>query len=268
MPMQQQERTAPAERSLAGRTALVTGAGRGVGRAIAEQLAARGGQVVLVARSSDQIEEVADTITGRGGTARALSADLGSADGRRALVGTLNEGSPIDVLVNDAATVDPLSPTDRLDEQGLDAALQVNVVAPVMLAARLLPAMVERGWGRIVNLSSGVVATPWGMVGANAYVTTKAAIEGHTLNLAAELRGTGVTANVYRPGLVDTGMQQSIRDRDPEDIGARMHAWFVSLRENGSLSSPASSAAGLVSRLASDGNGEIWEPSSRDSDAR
>ena len=71
--------------------------------------------------------------------------------------------------------------------------------------------MIERGWGRVVNVSSGIVANPKRMIGGNAYATSKSALEAHTLNLAAELVGTGVTVNVYRPGAVDTQMQAWIR---------------------------------------------------------
>lgn len=245
--------------ALAGRVALVTGAGRGIGHAVARRLAASGAEVVLVARSAGEIEKTARAIIEEGGAARTVVADLGRrADVERVLAAV--EGLGIGILVNNAATVDPLLPTTGLDAEALDAALALNVVAPALLGARLLPAMIENGWGRIVNVSSGVVSTPAGMVGANAYVTTKAALEGHTLNLAAELAGTGVTANVFRPGLVDTGMQESIRSRDPEEIGAGLHGWFVSIHEQGILATPEQAAAGLVDRLDSDATGEIWEP--------
>jgi len=245
--------------ALAGRVALVTGAGRGIGHAVARRLAASGAEVVLVARSAGEIEKTARAIIEEGGAARTVVADLGRrADVERVLAAV--EGLGIGILVNNAATVDPLLPTTGLDAEALDAALALNVVAPALLGARLLPAMIENGWGRIVNVSSGVVSTPAGMVGANTYVTTKAALEGHTLNLAAELAGTGVTANVFRPGLVDTGMQESIRSRDPEEIGAGLHGWFVSIHEQGILATPEQAAAGLVDRLDSDATGEIWEP--------
>ena len=90
--------------------------------------------------------------------------------------------------------------------------------------------MRERGWGRIVNVSSGIAAHPETMIGGNSYATTKAALEAHTVNLAAELAGTGVTVNIYRPGIVDTAMQTWIRSQDPARIGEQLHARFVVIR--------------------------------------
>ena len=120
----------------------------------------------------------------------------------------------------------------------------------------------EQGWGRIVNVSSGAAADPAAMVRGNTYVTTKAALEAHTLNLAAELAGSGVTANVYRPGSVDTAMQAWIRAQPPEKIGAALHERFVRSYQDGSLITPEQSARSLMQHLASDATGQIWNADS------
>jgi NAD(P)-dependent dehydrogenase (short-subunit alcohol dehydrogenase family) len=117
----------------------------------------------------------------------------------------------VDILVNNAATVEPLGPTAAVEAAELRAAFELNVVAPAALTAAVLPGMLSAGWGRIVNVSSAIVARPDSMARFNAYAATKAALEAHTVNLAAELRGTGVTVNAYRPGGVDTAMQAWIR---------------------------------------------------------
>ncbi len=119
--------------------------------------------------------------------------------------------------------------------------------------------MADAGWGRIVNVSSGIAAHPEAMVGGNAYAATKAALEAHTLNLAAEVRGTGVTVNVYRPGRVDTAMQGWIRDQDPERIGAALHGRFTRFAASGELISPEQSAAALLARLAEAETGAVWD---------
>ena len=194
------------------RVALITGAGRGIGRAVALQLAEGGARVALLARSVDQLEETAATLRGEGGVALVLPADLADPDAvAQAAATTAKELGPVDILVNNAATVQPAGPTVSTPPAGWSSAFAVNVVAPIRLTLVLLPAMLERGWGRIVNVSSGIVDHPGAMVGLNAYAATKAALEAHTLSLAAEVAGSGVTLNVYRPGSVDTAMQAWFR---------------------------------------------------------
>ena len=96
------------------------------------------------------------------------------------------------------------------------------------------------------------------MIRGNAYAASKAALEAHTLNLAAELTGTGVTANVYRPGGVDTAMQAWIRGQPPEHVGAELHERFISSYEQGSLITPEQSAQALLEHLSGDDTGQIW----------
>ena len=142
-----------------------------------------------------------------------VPADLAGEEQRgRAAAAALAAGR-VDILVNNAATVEPLGPTASIAVAELRLAFELNVVAPVALTSAFLPGMLDAGWGRVVNVSSGIAAYPAGMVRGNAYATTKAALEAHTLNLAAELHGTGVTVNAYRPGGVDTAMQAWIRRR-------------------------------------------------------
>ena len=248
----------------AGKTALITGAGRGIGRAIALGLAGAGAHVVLLARTAGQLEETRVLLGGQGVPAeriRVVPADLGDEEQRdRAMAAVLATGS-VGILVNNAATVEPLGPTATIAVADLRQALEVNVVAPAALTAAVLPGMLAAGWGRIVNISSAIAASPAGMIRGNAYATTKAALEAHTVNLAAELRGTGVTVNAYRPGGVETAMQAWIRAQDPERIGAGLHERFTRNYAEGSLITPQHSAAMLLAHLASDGTGAIWDVS-------
>ena len=168
----------------------------------------------------------------------------------------------VGILISNAAVVWPLGPTVTTTLAEWSAAFAVNVGAVFQLSTAVLPSMLEQGWGRIVNVSSGVAANPAGMIGGNAYATTKAALEAHTINLAAELAGSGVTANVYRPGSVDTAMQAWIRGQSPEKIGAALHDRFARNYEEGSLITPEQSARSLMDHLASDATGEIWNVNS------
>jgi len=248
---------------LVGRTAVITGAGRGIGAAISLGLARAGADVILVARTAAQLAQSADAISARTGSGvRTVVADLGDDGERERALDEILALGPVDILVNNAATVEPLGPTATVGAQQLRQALEINVIAPIIVGSRLAQGMAGRGWGRIVNVSSSVVAHPALMIGGNPYTTTKAALEGHTRNLAAELDGTGVTVNVYRPGGVDTAMQEWIRNQDPTRVGPGLHDRFVSRYETGGLISPEESADALLEHLlGADGarTGAIWD---------
>ncbi len=177
-----------------------------------------------------------------GTTARRIMDDVGGAD----------------ILVNNAAVVWPLGPSASLEVAEWTKALEVNLVGAVTLTLALLPEMLKRRWGRIINVSSGIAARPDAMIGANAYATSKAALEAHTLNLAAELVDTGVTVNVYRPGTVDTQMQAWIRSQSGSAVVEVLRDRFVESYENGALITPDASANSLVSHSLTNATGEIW----------
>ena len=247
-----------------GKTALITGAGRGIGRAIALGLGRGGARVVLLARSAGQLNETRGLLLDQGVPAQRiqmLPTDLADEEQRGRAVEAVLAADRVGILVNNAVTVEPLGPTDGIKAQDLRLAFEINVVAPAALTAAVMPGMLEAGWGRVVNVSSGIAANPAGMVRANAYATTKAALEAHTVNLAAELRGTGVTVNAYRPGGVDTAMQAWIRSQDPGRIGTGLHQRFNQNYAEGALITPEHSATVLLAHLAGDDTGAIWDVS-------
>ncbi len=249
--MREDEKKAEPGDDLTGRAAVVTGAGRGVGRAVARAvalgLAQAGVRVGLVARSVAQLEQTARLISDVGCTAVVWPADLGDPGQLAALPGrAVAVLGSIDILINNAAVVTPLGSSDLADPATWAAAIQINVVAPAILSFAVLPGMRERGWGRIVNVSSSIAAHPGAMVGMNAYATSKAALEAHTLNLAAELIDTGVTVNAFRPGSVDTAMQGWIREQDPDQIGVALHARFTTSYQHPNPHLPAGLGAGAA----------------------
>lgn len=248
--------------TLDGRTALVTGAGRGIGRAIAIGLAHRGARVGLLARTQRDLDEVVAQIRDDGGTAVPLTANIGDAgQARSALKRLVGELGPVEVLVNNAAVVWPLGPTQHADPDAVAVAMTINLVAPMALTQRVLPGMLAAGWGRIVNVSAAIAEHPGMLVGINTYAASKGGLEAHTLNLATELDGTGVTVNVYRPGTVDTSMQAYIRSQPREQIGASLHDRFTGMLSSGALITPQNSAESLLARLPGPQSGQIWNVS-------
>jgi NAD(P)-dependent dehydrogenase (short-subunit alcohol dehydrogenase family) len=248
-----------AEGILENQVALVTGGGRGLGRALAVGLARAGVGVGVLARNPGELAAVVDRIHAAGGMATALIADLEDQSQVMAALDRLTvDLGPPTILINNAAVVAPLGPTVALERMAVETAIRVNVVAPIALTASVLPAMIARGWGRIVNVSSGIAAAPGAMPGMTTYATSKAGLEAHTISVAAELDGSGVTANVYRPGTVDTAMQAWIRDQSPARIGQTLHAHFAAMHADGRLISPEQSARSLLARLPSPVTGQIW----------
>jgi 3-oxoacyl-[acyl-carrier protein] reductase len=249
-----------ANEALTDRVALVTGGGRGIGQAIALQLASAGARVAVLARSPDELNHTVALIAERGGQALACPADISDRDQvAAALALVAARWGPVEVLINNAAVVWPLGASTTLDPDEWARAIDINVTAVARLSFALVPAMLEQGWGRIVNVSSGIAAHPAAMLRANAYATTKAALEAHTLNLAAELADTGVTVNVFRPGGVDTSMQAWIREQNPEQIGGNLHQRFTRNYEQGTLLTPQQSASSLVPRVPTAATGQIWD---------
>jgi NAD(P)-dependent dehydrogenase (short-subunit alcohol dehydrogenase family) len=244
--------------ALRDRVALVTGASYGIGRAIAIGLAAAGARVALLARSERELADAVGEIESDGGVATAIVADLARGDQVADAVRRVRAelGAPT-VLINNAGIGTPLGPTPGLEASMVAPAIALNVVAPITLTVALLPGMLAAGWGRIVNISSGVARMHTALPGMTVYTASKAALEAHTANLAAELDGTGVTANVYWPGEVDTPMQRWMRNQPAEQIGESLHAAFVAMYERG-LISPEHSARSLLARLSGDESGELW----------
>lgn len=191
-----------------GRVALVTGGNRGIGRAIAEALAAAGADVAITYRERQaEADEVRGAIETRGRRALALQADVSrAADVRRIVDATVETLGPIGVLVNNAGIIRP-QPLDQITEADWEALIAVNLTSAFLVTQAALPAMRAARWGRILNLSS-VAAQLGGVVGPH-YAASKAGLFGLTHAYAALLAKEGITVNAIAPALVVTEMVTS-----------------------------------------------------------
>jgi 2-hydroxycyclohexanecarboxyl-CoA dehydrogenase len=181
------------------RVALVTGGGRGIGRAIALRLAADGLAVAVAARSRDQVD---DTARAAGTRALALMLDVTDAASIAAAVErTTRELGPVDVLVNNAGVAES-APFVKTEPDFWDRHFAVNVRGPYLLTRAVLPGMLERRWGRVINVASlaGLFGSPY----VTAYTASKHALVGFTRALATEVSGKGVTVNALCPGFTAT----------------------------------------------------------------
>lgn len=191
---------------LTGRTALVTGASRGIGAATAAALADAGAELILTGRAERELQAVAEPLGASGREVRVLPADLSD---REELHRLADAAGDVDVLVNNAGVSFP-EPALEADEAHWDATLAVNATAAFVLSQRLGAGMVRRGWGRILNVTSQAAVV--GLENHAAYCASKWAVEGLTRVLAIEWAARGVTVNCVAPTVVNTAMARMAFD--------------------------------------------------------
>jgi NAD(P)-dependent dehydrogenase (short-subunit alcohol dehydrogenase family) len=231
-----------------GRVALVTGASRGIGEAIARRFAAAGAAVAVSARTVEEgdhplagsLSRTVQSIREAGGVALAVTADLARPEDRAVLIETVvRELGPVDVLVNNAA-VTYFEPADGFDEDHYRLMFEVQVRAPFELAELVVPAMRRRGRGWILNISSGAARHPKGppysrrAAGGTVYGMCKAALERFTTGLAAEVHGDGIAVNalspsglVATPGVVHHGLDRGVPPDRLEPVEHMVEAAYL-----------------------------------------
>jgi len=201
---------------LEGRVALVTGASRGLGKAIADAMAGAGAHVVLAARSGDALNENAAAIRSKGGRADVVRLDVTDEDAIvEAVARTVADAGRLDILVNNAGTVHR-APVVEADTDDWDAVVETNLKSCFLLSREAAKPMVARGWGRIITIASimSQIARP----GVASYVASKHAVAGLTKALAVELGPRGVTANAIGPGYFRTELTEPLQN-DPAFSG-------------------------------------------------
>jgi len=222
---------------LRGKVAIVTGAGRGLGRAAAVVMAQEGADMVIVSRTPRELEETADMIIGGGGTVVFLEGDLARPEDVKRTVITARESfGRIDILINNAAIITPMKPCHEITEDEWQYGLGVDLLAPILLAREVIPSMIGQGGGKIINVTSGlaeIVLSPFAI-----YSVAKAGLNHLTRIMAFELKRHNIQVNGLDPGLMDTGMQESIRNAGAAALGEKVHRHFVAYKERGMLAPP------------------------------
>jgi 3-oxoacyl-[acyl-carrier protein] reductase len=198
--------------SVAGKTAIVTGAGTGIGRATAQLLAERGARVVAAGLQPERLRETVDAITGAGGEAVAVDADVSDPDAIEHVAARAQEAfGGTDVLVNNAA-VYPIGPWHEMDAAQWDEVFATNIRGYFLLARAVRPQMVARGGGAIVNVASVTFFTGEALL--LAYVASKGAVVGFTRALAREAGPEGIRVNAVAPGAFPTAATEIHADQD------------------------------------------------------
>jgi NAD(P)-dependent dehydrogenase (short-subunit alcohol dehydrogenase family) len=231
---------------LTGQVAIVSGGGRGIGRAIALELASAGASVAVVARSLDQIVETVQDIVKMGGRAVAEPADVSEPEAIGRIVREVERAlGPVDLLVNNAGVAGPLGPIAETDPGEWWHCQEVNVRGPLLCTRAVLAGMVARGRGRIINVASGAgtIAIPY----LSAYVVSKTALIRLTEVLAAEVAEHGVRVFAIEPGTVRTAMAEYALE---SEAGRKWMPWFKDIFDQG-RDVPPEYAARLVTLLAS-----------------
>lgn len=239
--------------------AIVTGAGRGIGRAAALALARAGAAVVLAARSAEEISAVAEEIKENDGQALAVSTDVSdAAQVDYLLVLALRAFNRIDILVNNAALFQPAGRVWETSPVAWQKAVTVNVFGPYLCTRAVLPHMLDRGSGRVINISSG--AAEKNIRGISAYTVSKAALERLSGTLAAEVEGSGIVVTTLRPGVVDTAMQTQIR-QSPAQLLPEVDRWqgYYDRGHLRPVDEPAQAILWLASHFAAGSNGQVFE---------
>lgn len=240
-----------------GRVAVVTGGGRGLGRAFALGLAGRGANVAVVARGESQLAEtVALAESVAAGSVVAFPMDVADSAAVVTLAERVRErlGRPT-ILVNAAGMFGPIALIRDADPEAWQRTVMVDAVAPFFTSQAFVGGMLEEGWGRIVNVTSAASLHPPGALNS-AYGVSKVALNQLTRHLAAEIAGTGVTANVIHPGDVKTDMWQDINDRvaGMGTVAENYVGWAAWVEKTGG--DPPEKAVDLVLRLTSDAGGD------------
>lgn len=242
--------------SMNGKSALVTGAGRGLGKAIAKAYARQGMKVMMMSLSRAELEESVREIRQiSGGEIIHYAGDVSRAeDVSRTVQDALSRFGAIDVLVNNAGIIGPARFIEDTDPESWDRTLGVNLGGVYLCTRAVAPVMMKQRWGKIINIVSGLGEMPFPRFCA--YAVSKAGAMQFTRSLASELQPWNIQVNAIDPGVMDTSMQDRIREMDSGVLGEDIHAGFMAYKQRDILKDP-DDVAPLAVFLASDASNHV-----------
>ncbi len=217
---------------LQNRVAIITGGGRGLGRSIALAFGKQGAKVVLAARTKEEIDHVAEELRSLKKDAIAIPTDISDEDQVNQLVKkSLEAYGTIDILVNNAGARGPISPIYEISLSEWEQTLRVNLTAAFLCTKAVLPVLMERKEGKIINVATTLTPRP----NLTPYMVAKAGLIHFTKQLSRELKDYNIQVNAIHPGVMDTRMQEEIRKAGTKAIGTDM---FERMKEEGILHTP------------------------------
>lgn len=235
------------------KVAIVTGAGRGLGRSVALAFARQGAKVVLASRSRDEIDHLAQQLRALRKETIAVPTDVSEEDQVNRMVDkTLEAYGTVDILFNNAGVRGPIGPIQQISLSDWEQVLKINLTSAFLCSKAVLPAMMEKRGGKIINVATTMTLRP----NLTPYMVAKAGLIHFTKQLARELKDYNIQVNCIHPGVMDTRMQEDIRKAGTRAIGTDM---FERLKEEGLLKSPDEPAKLILflASAAADGiNGE------------
>ena len=230
---------------LEGKVALITGAGNGLGRAAAIALADRGAQVSLFGPDETSLDQAAEEIQRAGGGTFIFQGDVANKDDVNLWVDQSRQKfARIDILVNNAAIIGPPRFVEDADPEYWERTLAVNLNGMAWTCRAVLPDMMEKSAGKIINVSSGLARMKFQRFCA--YSVSKAGVEQLTRSLSAEYEAFNISVNAIDPGVMDTPMQAEIRGLSEEKLGQEIKAHFIAYKTTGQLLSPEKVAELIV----------------------
>ncbi|MBN1627629.1 MAG: SDR family oxidoreductase [Deltaproteobacteria bacterium] len=226
------------------KVAVITGAGRGLGRAIAIAMAREGANVAVMSRTLNELNAVEEEIASAGGRAFVFKGDISRQnDVGRMVAQTTAIFKGVDILVNNAAVIGPARFIEDTDPEAWDRTIAINLNGAYYCCHAVVPLMINRGGGKIISITSGLGKMPYPRFCA--YGVSKAGIIQITRSLSEEFKEMNIQINAIDPGVMDTGMQAEVRALGPDKLGKSVYGHFMENKEQGLLKKPA-----LIAELA------------------